>query len=36
MGVGPLTYDLVLLGVGLVGYLAAAVVFVRRDLPAPL
>jgi ABC-2 type transport system permease protein len=29
-------YDGVLLGVGLVAYLAGAVIFARRDLPAPL
>jgi ABC-2 type transport system permease protein len=29
-------YDAVLLGIGLVGYLAGAVIFARRDLPAPL
>jgi ABC-2 type transport system permease protein len=33
---GPLTYYSVLLGLGLAGYLAAGVVFHRRDLPAPL
>jgi ABC-2 type transport system permease protein len=29
-------YDLVLLGIGLAGYLIGAVIFARRDLPAPL
>jgi len=29
-------YDAVLIGIGLAGYLAGAVVFARRDLPAPL
>jgi ABC-2 type transport system permease protein len=33
---GPLGYNLILLGVGLACYAAAAVVFHRRDLPAPL
>lgn len=33
---GPLGYNLILLGVGAVGYVAAAVVFQKRDLPAPL
>ncbi|WP_425618197.1 ABC transporter permease subunit [Anatilimnocola sp. NA78] len=33
---GPLTYYLVLLALGTLGYLAAGVVFHRRDLPAPL
>lgn len=31
-----LTYDSVLLGLGLAGYIAAAIVFCRRDMPAPL
>jgi len=31
-----LRYDGVLLGLGLLGYLGAAVIFCRRDLPAPL
>lgn len=35
-GLGPLGYDLVLLGLGAAGYLAAAFGFCRRDLPAPL
>jgi ABC-2 type transport system permease protein len=35
-GWGPLSYDLVLAALGVAGYLAAAVVFTRRDLPAPL
>ena len=33
---GPLTYDLSLVGMGLAAYLAGAVIFARRDLPAPL
>lgn len=33
---GPVGYDLVLLGLGGVCYLAAGVIFHRRDLPAPL
>lgn len=36
LGFGPLVYDLVLLGLGLGSYLLAAVIFSRRDLPAPL
>lgn len=33
---GPLSHCLILFGVGLVGYISAIRVFVRRDLPAPL
>jgi ABC-2 type transport system permease protein len=33
---GPLGYNLILLAVGLVSYIAAGIVFHRRDLPAPL
>jgi ABC-2 type transport system permease protein len=33
---GPLGYNLILLAVGFVSYLAATIVFQRRDLPAPL
>lgn len=33
---GPLSYYLILLSIGLVGYLAAGLIFHRRDLPAPL
>lgn len=33
---GPVGCDLVLVGLGLVGYVSAFVVFRRRDLPAPL
>jgi ABC-2 type transport system permease protein len=33
---GPLGYHLILLAIGLVSYGAAAAVFCRRDLPAPL
>jgi hypothetical protein len=29
-------YDAILLGVGLAAYVAGAVIFSRRDLPAPL
>jgi ABC-2 type transport system permease protein len=35
-GFAPLAHDLLLLGVGTASYLAAALVFTRRDLPAPL
>lgn len=35
-GFGPMGYNLILLGLGAVCYAAAAVVFCRRDLPAPL
>jgi ABC-2 type transport system permease protein len=35
-GLGPLGYDLVLLLLGVLCYAAAAVIFTRRDLPAPL
>ncbi|HUE73080.1 MAG TPA: ABC transporter permease [Pirellulaceae bacterium] len=34
--VGPLGYNLILLGIGLGCYVAAAIVFQKRDLPAPL
>jgi len=33
---GPLGYNLILLGVGVVSYVAAGVVLHKRDLPAPL
>jgi ABC-2 type transport system permease protein len=33
---GPLGYNLILLAIGLVGYLAAGAVFHKRDLPAPM
>ena len=33
---GPLGYNLILLGFGAACYLAAGIVFHRRDLPAPL
>lgn len=33
---GLLTYNVILLGIGLVSYLLATVIFCRRDLPAPL
>ena len=34
--IGPLGYNLILLGIGLGCYVAAAIVFQKRDLPAPL
>ena len=34
--IGPLGYNLILLGIGAAGYLLAGVIFHRRDLPAPL
>jgi ABC-2 type transport system permease protein len=36
MDLGPLGYNLILLGIGLASYVAATVIFCRRDLPAPL
>jgi beta-exotoxin I transport system permease protein len=33
---GPLGYNAILLGIAAVGYIAAGIVFHRRDLPAPL
>lgn len=33
---GPLGYDLIFLALGYLAYVAAAVIFQRRDLPAPL
>ena len=33
---GPLGYDLLLIGLGLIAYLLAALIFRRRDLPAPV
>ena len=36
LDLGPLGYNLILLGIGVGCYLAAAVVFQKRDLPAPL
>lgn len=33
---GPMSYDAVLIGLGLIGVVTAAIVFQRRDLPAPL
>lgn len=33
---GPSSYNLTLLGIGLISYLTAALIFHRRDLPAPL
>jgi ABC-2 type transport system permease protein len=35
-GLGPMGYNLILLGMGLAAYIAASLVFRRRDLPAPL
>ncbi len=35
-GPGPLGYNLLLLGMGAAAYLAATVIFHRRDVPAPL
>lgn len=35
-GFGPLGYDLVLASIGLGCYLAAGIIFAKRDLPAPL
>ena len=34
-GLGPLGFDLILVGIGYLAYMAAAVIFHRRDLPAP-
>jgi ABC-2 type transport system permease protein len=36
MDLGPMGYNLILLGIAAASYLAAGVVFHRRDLPAPL
>jgi ABC-2 type transport system permease protein len=36
MSMGPLGYDLILVVLGLACYGAAAVIFAKRDLPAPL
>lgn len=33
---GPLGYDLILLGLGWVTYTASAIIFCKRDIPAPL
>jgi hypothetical protein len=33
---GALSYNLVLIATGLVSYMAAGVIFHKRDLPAPL
>ena len=33
---GPLGYDLVLLVLGWIAYTASAIIFCKRDLPAPL
>jgi ABC-2 type transport system permease protein len=33
---GPVGYDLILVGLGLAGIAAAAIIFCRRDLPAPV
>jgi len=36
LSLGPVGYNLILLGMGVVAYLSATVIFHRRDLPAPL
>lgn len=36
LGLGPVGHDLILIGLGAVAYAAALLVFVRRDLPAPV
>ncbi len=36
LGLGPAGSDLTLIGLGLIAYLGAAVIFLRRDLPAPV
>jgi ABC-2 type transport system permease protein len=36
LSLGPLGYNLILLGMGAIAYLSATVIFHRRDLPAPL
>lgn len=36
LDLGPLGYNLILLGIGFAAYLMAGIVFHRRDLPAPL
>ena len=36
VGLAPLGNSLVLIGIGVAGYLAALITFTRRDLPAPL
>jgi ABC-2 type transport system permease protein len=36
MQLGPLGGSLILLGIGFAAYIAAGIVFERRDLPAPL
>jgi ABC-2 type transport system permease protein len=36
LGFGPLAYDLILVGLGILAYLAATLIFCRRDLPAPI
>lgn len=35
VGLGPLGYDFLLIGIGVVSYVLAAIIFQRRDLPAP-
>lgn len=36
LAIGPVGYDLVLVGLGVLCYVAAAIIFAKRDLPAPL
>ncbi|MFV1966340.1 MAG: ABC transporter permease subunit [Pirellulaceae bacterium] len=36
IGYGPLWYDAILVTIGLISYAGAAIIFCRRDLPAPL
>lgn len=35
-GFAPLTHDLLLVGIGAISLIAAAIIFARRDLPAPV
>ena len=35
-GLGPLSLDAILIGIGIVGCVAATVIFCKRDLPAPI
>jgi ABC-2 type transport system permease protein len=36
IGLGPMGYNSLLVGMGLAAYLAATLIFQHRDLPAPL
>ncbi len=36
LALGPLGFDILLIGMGLAAYVAATLIFCRRDLPAPL